>query len=82
MIMHVPCSQPYKVQHLVGCSAIFPIPLVPAYSQNIREYLVRVISPAYHQSLPVPSVDVALAQWSKNHTLDPPQVSTSCKQKV
>ena len=34
--------------------------------------LVAVISPAYHQSLPAPSINVVLAQWSENHTLDPP----------
>ena len=50
--------------------------------RNILGSPVRVISPAYHQSLPATSVDVALAQWSENHTLDPPQGSTSFKQKA
>ena len=43
--------------------------------------LVHVIFSAYHQSLPVPSIDVALAQQSENHMFDPPQGSASCKQK-
>ena len=64
-------SLPVKLGGLGVRSAAQVAPSAYLASVAATEELVSLISPINHCALPAPSVDVAMAKWSQEDTLNP-----------
>ena len=74
-------SLPVKLGGLGVRSAAQVAPSAYLASVAATEELVSLISPINHRALPAPSVDVAMAKWSQEDTLTPPQGLAAFRQK-
>ena len=75
-------SSSVKFESLEILKAIQVAPSVYVASVAASADLMCASSSASLCSLPAPFTDVALVQWSKDHTRIPSQRATACQQKV